>query len=79
MPTGKKHVGRDDVSLAGVVWSSYKLWVADLYECPECKHVVIGGFPFQPLSEHYKPEYAEMLRLYPPEYRIPDCGPRHLR
>lgn len=44
----------------------YKLWDADLYECPECGIEVFTGFAKQPLAEHYQPTYqAERVRLTP--------------
>lgn len=37
----------------------YKLWHADLYECPECGGTVIVGFAAFPYAEHYQPDYPE--------------------
>lgn len=46
--------------------SPYKLWDADLWECPECGVEVVSGFARAPLAEHYQPTYAaERERLAP--------------
>lgn len=59
-------------------WVSYKLWTADLLECPGCYHQVIGGFPIAPIAEHFQPDYKEIRARYAPTFFIPDCGPRHI-
>ena len=44
----------------------YKLWDADMWECPECRARVIAGFGQRPIAEHYQPTYAEQrARLAP--------------
>jgi len=44
----------------------YKLWDADLYECPECGVEIIVGFGSGPIAEHYQPTYADQrMRLGP--------------
>jgi sarcosine oxidase delta subunit len=35
----------------------YKLWDADLWECPECGNRIVAGFASQPLAEHYQHTY----------------------
>lgn len=46
--------------------SPYKLWDADLWECPECGVEVISGFGRAPLAEHYQPTYTtQRERLAP--------------
>lgn len=58
-------------------WGPYKLWMADLYECPECGVQIIAGFgsPYNwPLAEHYQPKYAETRSKYPPLITVNDCG-----
>ncbi len=39
----------------------YKLWLADLWECPECHAEVILGFAHHRLAEHYEPDFAGAL------------------
>ena len=55
-------------------WQSYKLWQADLYECPECGFELVTGFGAGPISEHYKPDHAAKLEQYQPLIRVDDCG-----
>ncbi len=56
-------------------WQSYKLWMADLCECPGCgARVLITGSGQQPISEHYKPEYARLREQFAPIGRVDDCG-----
>lgn len=43
-------------------FGSYKLWAADLKECPECGHQIIAGFAKEEYSEHYKPDHKERLQ-----------------
>jgi len=45
--------------LAG--FGSYKLWAADLKECPECHHQIIAGFAKDSYSEHYMKRHKESL------------------
>lgn len=46
--------------------SPYKLWDADLLECPECGVEVIAGFARHPFAEHYQADYqATRARLAP--------------
>jgi hypothetical protein len=54
-------------------WCSYKLWQADLYECRSCGMQIVVGFGLQPISEHYKPEYKEVLEERPPDVEVYDC------
>ena len=55
-------------------WVPYKLWVADLYECPNCGVQVIGGFGWHPIAEHFQENYNAMREANPPMVRIDDCG-----
>jgi hypothetical protein len=47
----------------------YKLWDADVWECPDCGSEVIAGFGARPLAEHYQPDYrvqrARLAPIYP--------------
>lgn len=46
--------------------SPYKLWDADLWECPNCKAEVITGFGRGPIAEHWQDTYAlQRERLQP--------------
>lgn len=48
--------------------SPYKLWNADLFECPECGVEVIAGFGRAPIAEHYQPTYADTRTRLGPVY-----------
>lgn len=58
-------------------WWPYKLWAADLYECPQCKVQMVGGFGGLPVSEHYRDGYAELRERLGVFLQVPDCGPAH--
>src|SRR5262245_7924861 len=55
-------------------WTSCKLWMADLCECPSCGAQVLTGFGHRPIIEHYMPRYAEVVERLQPITRIDDCG-----
>ena len=42
-------------------FGSYKLWEADLKECPVCHNQIISGFAQMNSSEHYQIGYKEKL------------------
>ncbi len=42
----------------------YKLWCADLVQCPKCKHRVITGFGRQHIAEHYEQDFQSQLERY---------------
>jgi hypothetical protein len=46
----------------------YKLWDADLFECPECGVEIISGFGRTPMAEHYKPTYTQTRKRLAPIY-----------
>lgn len=54
-------------------WSPYKLWVADLWECPDCGHELIVGWASAPVSEHYKPEFKAEIMARRPVLLVNDC------
>jgi len=39
----------------------YKLWVGDVRDCAPCDTQVIVGFADRPLSEHWRPDFAERV------------------
>jgi hypothetical protein len=55
-------------------WGPYKLWRADLFECPQCKTQVIAGFAQHNFAEHYQDDYAEKRDKEPPIVTVNDCG-----
>jgi hypothetical protein len=64
MPTGTN--GQD--------WKPYKLWSVDLYKCPSCGFMVTAGAGWNPISEHYMPDFAEKREKFPPLITVNDCG-----
>ena len=55
-------------------WGSYKLWMADLAECPKCGYQVATGFARRAIAEHYMPHYEEVKKKFPPIVRIDSCS-----
>lgn len=56
------------------VWSPYKLWCGDLWECPDCFHELVVGVCGGPVSEHYKPEFEGMVvRTNGDQLKVNDC------
>lgn len=54
-------------------WTSYKLWVGDLWECRSCGAQIIVGVPHTPVAEHYQPGYRERVAKIHCDRRIDDC------
>lgn len=55
-------------------WKPYKIWVGDLYECPECHTQIVSGFSNAPLTEHYQPEFKSvMTRTGAMQLFVKDC------
>ncbi len=42
--------------------SNWKLWQADLWECPDCGHQSLLGFGQQAWAEHYQDDFAKHLK-----------------
>jgi hypothetical protein len=55
-------------------WRPYKLWMADLCECPDCGAQMIAGFGSGPIAEHWQAEYERLAKVFSPIGRIDDCG-----
>jgi len=54
-------------------WKPYKLWNGDLWECPDCGSQVIVGCGYEPVSEHYKPEFTQAVIDWGATLQINDC------
>lgn len=39
----------------------YKIWHADLHECPGCHDRIVAGFGEWAIAEHYKPGFDKYL------------------
>lgn len=73
-------IKKNDVSVEELMplkdgnWSSYKLWMADLYGCERCGVEVIAGFGHGPAAEHFQSGYAEIVQQLRPLVRVDDCS-----
>jgi hypothetical protein len=54
-------------------WEPYKLWHADLWECPECKQLIICGSGALPLAEKHENEFNREIARANPIVRVNDC------
>jgi hypothetical protein len=55
-------------------WQPYKLWQGDRYECEGCHAVIVVGVGWQPLAEHYQPDFAERVRAFNgDQLQVNDC------
>ncbi len=52
-------------------WTPYKLWNADLWECPDCGNQIAVGAT--QVSEHYLPDFDERVRQFAPTLQVNDC------
>mgnify|MGYP001614674550 CR=1 FL=1 len=47
----------------------YKIWMADLWECPGCHARIVSGFGNNPICEHrqedFKRQYADLVEKNP--------------
>lgn len=41
----------------------YRLWNADLLECPKCGHAIVAKFGDRPKAEHHQPGFARALEI----------------
>lgn len=55
-------------------WGSYKLWMADLHECPGCGAQIMAGFGWHPVAEHFQEGYQQTKDNLQPIGRVDDCG-----
>ena len=39
----------------------YRIWLADLFECPTCKTQIVHGFGHSPLSHYYETDFDYWL------------------
>ena len=54
-------------------WTPYKLWMGDKWECQGCGATIIVGCAFNPISEHYKPEFSDQIAAFNATLQINDC------
>lgn len=57
-----------------VGWTPYKVWVGDLFECPDCKTQTVAGIGASRLAEHYEPNFKAVIkRLNAMQLFVKDC------
>lgn len=44
-------------------WLPYKLFLADIYECPKCKTELVVS-ALRPVAEHFQAEYDQLKEQY---------------
>lgn len=55
-------------------WTPYKIWVGDLWHCPDCGTEILSGFGQHPLGEHYQKDFSdEVKRLSADQLQVNDC------
>jgi hypothetical protein len=71
MPTnGRPEPGTQDAEN----WAPYKVWCGDLWECAGCGHQLVSGVGREPITEHYKPDFAELVKaLGADQLQVNDC------
>lgn len=43
-------------------WKPYKLWMGDLWECPDCHAQTISGVGINRVAEHYEPDFEQKAK-----------------
>lgn len=72
MPHGADWDGKSGKDSSG--WIPYKLWVGDLYECPDCGASTISGVNRDRVAEHYEPEFDSIVtRTGANQFMVKDC------
>ncbi len=55
-------------------WSPYKLWMGDLWACPDCGSEIVVGTGLNPIAEHYQITFAnEVERHGASRLLVKDC------
>lgn len=52
-------------------WKPYKIWNADLHQCPGCKTEIISGYGFNPISIQHEEDFHKYLQLV--THTVNDC------
>jgi hypothetical protein len=78
MPNGNVDAYEPDENIRGLrkpeVWTEYKIWSGDMWECPDCQHQIVVGFGKEPVSEQHRTDfmrYMESLRA--DQLKVNDC------
>lgn len=54
-------------------WDPYKVWMGDLWECPDCGAEVVIGCGVGPVAEHYQPDFQNRATVFGATVQINDC------
>lgn len=55
-------------------WKPYKLWMGDLWKCPDCLHELVVGVIGGPISEHYMSDFkSKVERFGGAQLQVNDC------
>ena len=55
-------------------WTPYKVWVGDVWACPDCGSQIINGVGIDPVAEHYQDGFDEvMTRTNARQLMVKDC------
>lgn len=55
-------------------WTRYKLWVGDLWGCPDCGAQIVVGVGLAPLGEHYQEDFLKKVdQLGADQLLVKDC------
>ncbi len=41
----------------------YKIWSADLWECPKCSHQILFGYGFNPLYHNFDENFKKLQEI----------------
>jgi len=59
------HPEKNGIGVLDMAWfGPYELFDADMWKCPKCGLEVVGGFGYDSISAHYKPNFQETIALY---------------
>lgn len=56
-----------------VLWTPYKLWNGDKWECEGCGAQIVVGVAQRPIAEHYQPEFQKYVDAIKPQLQVNDC------
>lgn len=55
------------------LWTDYKIWCGDLWECRGCGHQLLTGFGSRAIAEHHQEGFAELVTRFEATFRVNDC------
>lgn len=55
------------------LWTPYKLWAGDRWECEGCGAVILAGFGSEPIAEHYQSDFADRAKALNATFQVNDC------